>query len=70
MFLKEEVDSEDIAEVVSKWTHIPVSRMLEGERAKLLKMEERLQQRIIGQQEFIDGDYDIHWLEKLVGLKK
>ena len=47
--LRQEVTDEDIAEVVASWTHIPVSRMLEGEREKLLKMEERLQQRVIGQ---------------------
>jgi len=47
--LKEEVDSEDIAEVVAKWTNIPVSRLMEGEREKLLKMEERLEQRVVGQ---------------------
>ena len=48
--LKEEVDSEDIAEVIAKWTHIPVSRLMEGEKEKLLKMEERLEQRVIGQE--------------------
>ncbi len=47
--LKEEVTEEDIAEVVSSWTHIPVSRLQEGERQKLVKMEERLSQRVIGQ---------------------
>jgi ATP-dependent Clp protease ATP-binding subunit ClpB len=47
--LKEEVDDEDVAEVVSRWTGIPVSKMLEGERDKLVRMEERLQQRVIGQ---------------------
>ncbi|MBW1888733.1 MAG: AAA family ATPase, partial [Deltaproteobacteria bacterium] len=47
--LKEEVDSEDIAEVVAKWTGIPVSRMMEGEKEKLLKMEERLARRVVGQ---------------------
>jgi ATP-dependent Clp protease ATP-binding subunit ClpB len=47
--LKEEVDEEDIAEIVSKWTGIPVSRMLESELQKLLKMEERLGMRVIGQ---------------------
>ena len=47
--LRQEVTDEDIAKVVAAWTHIPVSRMLEGEREKLLKMEERLQLRIIGQ---------------------
>src|SRR4029077_14527962 len=44
--LKEEVDEEDIAEVVSKWTHIPVSRLVEGEIQKLIHMEERLHQRV------------------------
>jgi ATP-dependent Clp protease ATP-binding subunit ClpB len=52
-FLKEEVSDEDIARVVSKWTGIPVSKMLEGERDKLLKMEERLAQRVIGQRDAI-----------------
>jgi ATP-dependent Clp protease ATP-binding subunit ClpB len=47
--LKEEVGEEDIAEVVSSWTGIPVSKMLESEREKLLKMEDRLEQRVIGQ---------------------
>jgi ATP-dependent Clp protease ATP-binding subunit ClpB len=51
--LKEEVDEEDIAEVVSKWTHIPVSRLMEGEIQKLIKMEERLHHRVIGQDEAI-----------------
>jgi ATP-dependent Clp protease ATP-binding subunit ClpB len=51
--LKEEVDEEDIAEVVSKWTHIPVSRLMEGEVQKLIKMEERLHQRVVGQDEAI-----------------
>jgi len=51
--LKEEVDAEDVAEVVSKWTGIPVSRMLEGEIQKLLHMEERLRQRVVGQDEAI-----------------
>ncbi len=48
-FLKEEVDEEDIAEVVAKWTGIPVSRMLEGELHKLVHMEERLRARVLGQ---------------------
>ncbi len=56
--LKEEVDEEDIAEVVSKWTGVPVSRMLEGEIQKLLKMEERLKQRVIGQDEAIEAVSD------------
>ncbi len=49
--LKEEVDEEDVAEVVAKWTGVPVSKMLEGEMHKLLTMEERLRQRVIGQDE-------------------
>ncbi|MDZ7696908.1 MAG: ATP-dependent chaperone ClpB [Deltaproteobacteria bacterium] len=53
--LKEEVDSEDIAEVVSKWTGIPVSTMMEGEKEKLLKMEERLSRRVVGQSQAIDA---------------
>ncbi len=52
-FLKEEVDEEDVAEVVSKWTGIPVSRMMEGEMQKLVLMEERLARRVIGQEEAI-----------------
>jgi len=51
--LKEEVDSEDIAEVVAKWTGIPVSRMMEGEKEKLLKMEDRLSLRVVGQKKGI-----------------
>jgi ATP-dependent Clp protease ATP-binding subunit ClpB len=51
--LNEEVTEEDIAQVVASWTGIPVSRMLEGERQKLIHMEERLQQRVIGQSEAI-----------------
>ena len=51
--LKEEVESEDIAEVVAKWTGIPVARMMEGEKEKLLKMEERLSMRVIGQKKGI-----------------
>jgi len=47
--LKEEVDEEDIAEIVSKWTGIPVKNMLEGEMEKLVRMEERLRQRVVGQ---------------------
>ncbi len=48
-FLKEEVDEEDIAEVVAKWTGIPVSKMLEGEIQKLVHMEDRLRERVLGQ---------------------
>jgi len=53
--LKEEVDEEDIAEVVSKWTGIPVSRMLEGEVQKLLHMDDRLRKRVVGQDEAIEA---------------
>jgi hypothetical protein len=51
--LKEEVTEEDIAKIVSTWTGIPVSRLQEGERAKLVKMEERLMERVVGQQQAI-----------------
>jgi ATP-dependent Clp protease ATP-binding subunit ClpB len=51
VFLKEEVDEEDVAEVVAKWTGVPVSKMLEGEMQKLIKMEEGLRRRVIGQDE-------------------
>jgi ATP-dependent Clp protease ATP-binding subunit ClpB len=51
--LKEEVDEEDIAEVVSRWTHIPVSKLLEGELEKLLHLEEELHRRVIGQDEAV-----------------
>ena len=54
-FLKEEVDAEDIAEIISKWTGIPVSRLLESEREKLLKIEERLKQRVVGQDHAISA---------------
>ena len=50
-YLKEEVDAEDIAEIVSKWTGIPVTKMLESEKARLLKLEEELGRRVIGQRE-------------------
>ena len=52
--LKEEVEAEDVAEIVGKWTGIPVSRLLEGEVQKLLHMEERLHQRVVGQDEAIN----------------
>ena len=51
--MKDEVTAEEIADVVSRWTGVPVSRMLEGEREKLIKMEERLGQRVIGQDEAV-----------------
>jgi ATP-dependent Clp protease ATP-binding subunit ClpB len=53
--LKQEVDEEDIADVVSKWTHIPVSRLMEGEVQKLIHMEERLHKRVIGQDDAINA---------------
>jgi ATP-dependent Clp protease ATP-binding subunit ClpB len=53
--LKEEVDEEDVAEVVSKWTGVPVSRMLEGEIQKLLHMDDRLRMRVVGQDEAIEA---------------
>jgi ATP-dependent Clp protease ATP-binding subunit ClpB len=52
-FLKEEVDAEDIAEVVSRWTGVPVSRLLEGEVAKLVRMEDSLHARVVGQDEAV-----------------
>ena len=51
--LKEEVDSEDIAEVVAKWTGIPISKLMEGDKEKLLRMEERLERRVVGQKNAI-----------------
>ncbi|MSO56197.1 MAG: ATP-dependent chaperone ClpB [Acidobacteria bacterium] len=53
--LKEEVDEEDIADIVSKWTRIPVSRLMEGEIQKLIHMEERLHYRVVGQDEAIEA---------------
>lgn len=53
--LKEEVEAEDIAEIVAKWTGIPVSRMLESERIKLVEMENRLATRLVGQKEAIEA---------------
>ncbi len=53
--LKEEVDSEDIAEIVSRWTGVPVSRMLESERSKLLHIEEKIHQRLVDQEEAVSA---------------
>jgi ATP-dependent Clp protease ATP-binding subunit ClpB len=53
--VKEEVDEDDIAEVVARWTGIPVSRLLEGETEKLIHMEERLHQRVIGQEQAVEA---------------
>jgi ATP-dependent Clp protease ATP-binding subunit ClpB len=58
VMLKEEVDEEDVAEVVAKWTGIPVSKMLEGEMQKLVSMEERLSKRVIGQEEALKAVAD------------
>ncbi len=58
--LKEEVDENDVAEIVSKWTGVPVSRMIEGEKEKLLKMEERLAARVVGQYEVCCGCIRFH----------
>ena len=51
--LREEVTEDEIAEIVSKWTGIPVSRLVEGEREKLLKLEETLHRRVVGQDEAV-----------------
>ncbi len=53
--LKEEVDAEDIAAIISKWTGIPVSKLLEGEREKLVHMEERIKERVVGQEKAIEA---------------
>ena len=53
--LKEEVDAEEIAEIVSRWSNIPVSKLLEGETQKLLHMEERLRERVVGQEDALAG---------------
>jgi ATP-dependent Clp protease ATP-binding subunit ClpB len=55
VFLKEEVDADDVAEVVARWTRIPVSRLLEGETEKLIHMEDRLHERVIGQDEAVQA---------------
>jgi len=55
VFLKEEVDADDVAEVVARWTGIPVSRLMEGETEKLVHMEDRLHERVVGQDEAIEA---------------
>ncbi len=55
VFLKEEVDADDVAEVVARWTGIPVTRLLEGEVEKLIHMEQRLHERVIGQDEAVEA---------------
>src|SRR5204862_182517 len=54
-FFKEEVDDEDVAEVVAKWTGIPVSKLMEGEVEKLIHMEQRLHERVVGQDEAVEA---------------
>ncbi|MGD1093395.1 MAG: ATP-dependent chaperone ClpB [Bryobacteraceae bacterium] len=56
--LKEEVDEEDIAQVVSRWTHIPVSKLMEGEVEKLIHLSEELHKRVVGQDEAVDAVAD------------
>jgi ATP-dependent Clp protease ATP-binding subunit ClpB len=56
--LKEEVDADDIARIVAAWTGIPVTRLMEGEQAKLIKMEERLHERVVGQDEAVEAVAD------------
>ena len=56
--IKEEVTREDIAEVVAKWTGIPVTKMLQGEKEKLLKLEDELHHRIVGQENAIEAVSD------------
>jgi ATP-dependent Clp protease ATP-binding subunit ClpB len=56
--LKEEVDEEDVAAIISRWTHIPVSRLVQGEKEKLLALAERLHERVIGQNEAVDAVAD------------
>jgi len=53
--LKEEVDGEEIAQIVSRWTHIPIARLLEGETQKLLHMEDRLRERVVGQEDALQA---------------
>jgi ATP-dependent Clp protease ATP-binding subunit ClpB len=55
VFLKEEVDADDVAEIVARWTGIPVSRLLEGETEKLIHMEDRLHERVVGQDQAIEA---------------
>ena len=54
-YLKEEVDAEDIAEIVSQWTGIPVSKMMESERERLAHLEDELAQRVVGQAQAVQG---------------
>ena len=53
--VKEEVDEDDVAAVVARWTGVPVERLLEGETEKLIHMEERLHERVVGQDEAVEA---------------
>jgi ATP-dependent Clp protease ATP-binding subunit ClpB len=66
--LKEEVDEEDIAEIISRWTHIPVSKLVQGEKEKLLALSEHLHKRVVGQDEAVDAVSDAV-LRARAGLK-
>lgn len=66
--LKEEVDEEDIAEIISHWTHIPVNKLVQGEKEKLLNLDKHLHQRVIGQNEAVDAVADAV-LRARAGLK-
>ncbi|NLE00872.1 MAG: ATP-dependent chaperone ClpB [Fibrobacter sp.] len=66
--LKEEVDEDDIAEIISRWTHIPVSKLIQGEKEKLLHLAEHLHQRVIGQNEAVEAVADAV-LRARAGLK-
>ena len=64
-FLKQEVETEDIADIVSKWTHIPVTKIISGEQEKLLHLEEQLMQRVVGQDEAVSRVSDIIRMSKM-----
>ena len=64
-FIKLEVTTEDVAEVVSKWTGIPVNKMLEGEKEKLLQLEDHLRNRVIGQEEALNKTADVIRMSKM-----
>ena len=66
--LKEQVDEEDIAEIISRWTHIPVSKLVQGEREKLLALPAKLHERVVGQDEAVDAVADAV-LRARAGLK-
>lgn len=66
--LKEEVDEEDIADIISRWTHIPISKLVTGEKEKLLKLSDHLHNRVIGQNEAVDAVTDAI-LRARAGLK-